>query len=63
MRALGLSQSKAETLVDNGYTTVEEVAYVPQAELLSESGLPTPEALALRTLARDLLLRGASGTS
>ena len=60
MQVPGLARASAEALADNGYTSVEELAYVPQAELFSESGLAAAEALALRKSARELLLRTAS---
>jgi hypothetical protein len=59
----GLARASAEALVDNGYTSVEELAYVPQEELLSESGLAVAEVLVLRAAARDFLSRKASGDS
>ncbi len=61
MRALRVTRPTAETLVERGYSSVEEVAYVPQTELLTESGLPTAEALAIRAVAREFLLQGTSG--
>ena len=57
MQVPGLARSSAEVLVDNGFTSIEEVAYVPQAELLGECGLASSEALALRSLAQRFLLR------
>lgn len=62
MRVPGLGRSTAETLVRNGYTTVEEVAYVPLAELLHQSGLLESQALETRALARSFLL-AAGGVS
>ena len=59
----GLARASAEALVDSGYTSVEELAYVPQDELLSESGLAAAEVVTLRVSARDFLSRRASGGS
>ena len=62
MQVPGLARASAEVLTENGYTSVVELAYVPQAELLGESGLSAAEALALRSAARELLLRAPSGS-
>ena len=61
MQVPGLARASAEVLIDNGYTSVEELAYVPQFELVGESGLTAADALALRSSARELLLRSTSG--
>ena len=61
MRVPGLGKGTAETLVRSGYLSIEELAYVPQEELLSESGLAESQALAVRASARSFLLGGSVG--
>lgn len=55
-RTLRISEALAKKLVDGGFTTLEEIAYVPFTELREASGLWDEEATALRDRARSLLL-------
>ena len=60
-RVPGLSRGTAELLVRSGLLSIEDVAYVPSAELLSESGLLATQVSAVRASARSFLLGGSSG--
>jgi N utilization substance protein A len=55
-RTLHINEALALKLVDGGFTTLEEVAYVPFGELREVGGLWEEEATALRNRARQLLL-------
>jgi hypothetical protein len=57
MRVPGMVRASALALVDAQFTSVEELAYVPQEELLREVELAQSELLSLRASARSLLLR------
>jgi hypothetical protein len=57
MRVPGMVRASALALVVAQFTSVEELAYVPQEELLREVELAQSELLALRASARSLLLR------
>ena len=61
MQVPGLGRSAALALVNAQFTSVEELAYVPQEELLREVELAQPELLALVESARSLLIQRASG--
>lgn len=57
VRVLGVNRSVAELLVAHQLTTLEELAYVPEAELREVEGL-TPDLITLiRARAKQHLLR------
>lgn len=60
-RVLCISLASAEVLVGRGFASLEELAYIPQEELIVESGLPESETLDIRRRARRLLLLSAQG--
>lgn len=53
---LDIDQEVAEALLDAGFSTIEEVAYVPSDELLAIEGFDEEIAEELRNRARDALL-------
>jgi len=55
MKYLDIEQDFAELLVEEGFSTLEEVAYVPVAELLEVDGLDEDIIEALRTRAKNAL--------
>lgn len=57
--ALDIDEELAHLLVQNGFTTIEEVAYVPVEELQSVDGLDDAIIEALRNRANDYLLTKA----
>lgn len=59
MDALDVDEDVAQVLVDEGFTTLEEVAYVPLEEMLSIDGFDADIAEELRTRAKDALLTQA----
>jgi N utilization substance protein A len=59
MKALDIDEDVAGVLADEGFTTVEEVAYVPLEELLSVDGFDEEIAEELRARAKDALLTQA----
>jgi transcription termination/antitermination protein NusA len=59
MDALDIDEDVAELLVSEGFTSLEEVAYVPIDELLSIDGFDEEIAKELRDRARDALLTQA----
>lgn len=59
MEALDVDEDVAELLVAEGFTSLEEVAYVPIDELLSIDGFDEDIAKELRDRARDALLTQA----
>ncbi len=59
MNALGVDQDVAEVLVEEGFTSVEEVAYVPIEELAGVEGFDDEIANELRSRAKDALLTQA----
>ncbi len=59
MRALDVDEDVAVVLVEEGFTTVEEVAYVPLEELASIEGFDEEVANELRARAKDALLTQA----
>ena len=59
MEALGVDEDVAELLVIEGFTSLEEVAYVPMDELLNIDGFDEDIAKELRDRARDALLTQA----
>jgi N utilization substance protein A len=56
---LGVDADVAELLISEGFTTIEEVAYVPVHELLSIEGFDEEIVDALRSRAKDVLLTQA----
>ncbi|MEX0739397.1 MAG: transcription termination factor NusA [Pseudohongiella sp.] len=59
MEKLDVDEDVAELLVSEGFTSLEEVAYVPMDELLSIDGFDEDIAKELRDRARDALLTQA----
>ncbi|GEA61659.1 MULTISPECIES: transcription termination factor NusA [Vibrio] len=55
MKHLDLEQDFAEMLVEEGFSTLEEVAYVPMSELLEINGLDEDLVEELRSRAKDAL--------
>ncbi|MFP4640156.1 MAG: transcription termination factor NusA [Guyparkeria sp.] len=56
MEALDVDQEVGEVLVESGFTTIEEIAYVPTEELLEVEGFDEGIVEELRNRARDALL-------
>ncbi|HJU49912.1 MAG TPA: helix-hairpin-helix domain-containing protein, partial [Pseudogulbenkiania sp.] len=56
MKHLGVDEATATTLVQEGFATLEEVAYVPIAEMLEIEGFEEEQVNELRSRARDALL-------
>ncbi len=60
---LDLDEDLATVLVEEGFTSIDEIAYVPLEEMLSVEGFDEELVESLRTRARDVLLTAAlSGT-
>jgi N utilization substance protein A len=59
MDQLGVDSDVAEILVHEGFTTLDEVAYVPKNEMLEIEGFDEEIVDALRSRARDVLLTKA----
>jgi len=59
MEALDVDEDVADVLVDEGFTTLEEVAYVPLDEFLAIDGFDEDIANELRSRAKDALLTQA----
>lgn len=59
MRALDVDEDVAAVLVEEGFTTIEEVAYVPLEELAGIEGFDEDTANELRARAKDALLTQA----
>lgn len=59
MDALDVDEDVAEVLVDEGFTSLEEVAYVPLEEMLAIEGFDEDVAEELRSRAKDALLTQA----
>lgn len=62
IKALDVDEELAALLVEEGFTTLEEVAYVPVEEMLAIDGLDEDIVNALRTRAKDVLLTRAIAT-
>lgn len=62
MNALDVDEEVAEVLVEEGFTTLEEVAYVPLEEMLAIDGFDEDIAEELRARAKDALLTQALAT-
>jgi N utilization substance protein A len=56
MEALDVDQEVGEVLVESGFTSIEEIAYVPTEELLEVEGFDEAIVEELRNRARDALL-------
>ncbi len=59
MAGLDVDEDVATVLVEEGFTTIEEVAYVPLEEMISIEGFDEGIALELRDRAKDFLLTRA----
>ncbi len=59
MEKLGVDQDVADVLVEEGFTSLEEVAYVPIAEMLEIEAFDEDSVNELRARARDALLTAA----
>lgn len=59
MKDLDVDEEVAQVLADEGFTTVEEVAYIPLAEIASIDGFDEDLANELRQRAKDALLTKA----
>lgn len=59
MQSLDVDQEVAEVLVEEGFTTLDEVAYVPKQEMVAIEGFDEDIVEELRTRARDALLTKA----
>jgi transcription termination/antitermination protein NusA len=59
VEALGVDQDLATLLVEQGFSSIEEIAYVPEEELLAIEGLDAESVRALRNRANDTLLTKA----
>jgi N utilization substance protein A len=59
MESLDIDEEVAEVLVDEGFTTLEEVAYVPLEEMVKIEGFDEDIAEELRARAKDALLTQA----
>jgi N utilization substance protein A len=59
MKKLDVDEEMAEILVDEGFSTLEEIAYVPINEMLEIESLDEQTVNELRTRARNILLTDA----
>ena len=59
MKQLDVDEDLAEVLAQEGFTTVEEVAYVPESEMLEIEGFDEGIVEALKARAKDALLTNA----
>ena len=59
MQALSVDEDVAAVLVEEGFTTLEEVAYVPMEEILAVEGFDEEIVTELRNRAKDALLTKA----
>lgn len=59
MEALQIDENVAAVLVEEGFTTLEEIAYVPMDEMLAIEGFDEEIAQELRNRAKDALLTKA----
>ncbi|HZP13549.1 MAG TPA: transcription termination factor NusA [Nevskiaceae bacterium] len=59
MEALGVDEEVASILVQEGFTTLEEIAYVPEKELIEIEEFDEDIVNELRSRARDVLLTSA----
>src|SRR5437879_6804893 len=56
MERLDVDEEVANTLIQEGFSTLEEVAYVPINEMMEIEGFDEPTVSELRNRARDALL-------
>jgi len=61
-KELDVDEELAEVLAQEGFTTIEEVAYVPQSEMLDIEGFDDDLVEALKARAKDALLTKAIAT-
>ena len=61
MRSLGVKLAVARALEAAGFTSIDEVAYVPINELLEIKEVPEHRLMEIRQVARDVLLKEALG--
>lgn len=59
IQALGVDQEISQILVENGFSSLEEIAYVPKAELMAIEGFDEEIVNELRNRANDYLLTQA----
>ena len=59
MNSLDIDEDFATLLVEEGFTTLEEIAYVPMEEMLQIDGLDEDIVTELRNRAKDVLLTQA----
>jgi len=59
IQELDVDEDLAKILAEQGFTSIEEIAYVPQDELLAIEGFDEEIVEALRTRAKDILLTKA----
>jgi N utilization substance protein A len=59
---LGVDEDLANILIEQGFTTIEEIAYVPTQELLEIEGFDEDVVETLRARAKDILLTKAIAT-
>ena len=62
IKELDVDEELAEVLAQEGFTTVEEVAYVPQSEMLDIEGFDEDLVEALKARAKDAILTKAIAT-
>lgn len=62
LNALGVDEDLAEVLVSEGFTSLEEIAYIPLEEMLAIDGFDEDIAEELRNRAKDALLTQAIAT-
>ncbi len=62
VRTLGATRAVAQILVAEGFTTLEEVAYVPEDEFMEVKQLKPALIAALRQRAKTYLLNQALGS-
>ncbi len=60
VQRLGMDLRSATIFVDNGYSCLEEVAYVPFSELAAIEGLQETEVQAWQLRAREILIHGVT---
>lgn len=59
MTQLNADEATANALVQEGFTSIEEIAYVPASELAEIEGVSEKAAESLRATAREVLLKAA----
>lgn len=56
MQKLGVGQDIADILIDEGFSTIEEIAYVPMSEMLEIDGFDEENVKEIRQRARDIFV-------